>query len=1747
MKNGVISKALVGAVSSLTAVPVALGIYGGVMLANSGENHSEFVGYSGEQGLTAEELYNATNTFNYKGNPYEYSSNYEPEEYKYRKYDSYYTITENSNQRNGNIVSTGSPQMTVLTHGLNGGAFHWSNNGSSEFAYSDDSLITRLSTAYGDAQVYWAKMQSLDTFKLFDLSNPNNLDDLVYTYDNEAVTVSKLTSNSSHIIVVFEAYQDVKAGYNNQVYEELNYVISKLAYDIKCLNDGALPKLNLIGHSRGGITNLQYALDHPDLVDSMFGLGTPYLGSTTADTDIGKQIQNSKGRKDIVDKNIYRSYYNRWKKNKSLYQGIKAYSLGGYSTTEYLINTLKESDNQEIKGNVSNLQLSLLNAALNNLWNFVTLGIVEWLAPNHTELINTILYDVDNLKENPIGRLQLIDQGSDVRVYDNDLLVDLRSQLGVKYGLDYNFILYAKCFNKQDGGLSSPSMPAVVHNLEAQDPDFINYILRNIDLGNASGPLYRITGGNKACIIGYRGAFNEERFEFPREINGYPVTKIETEAFATALGKNVKEIVIPSSVEEIGKNAFAYCNFEQITFEKGSRLKKIEEGAFNNCTNLKKFNSLTDGVFAIPNQVEQIDRNAFFGTKASAVELPRSIGYLEKEAFSGLRGLTEFTVESGNAMYMTERGNLYNRDGWLMQYCTCKTDATFTMPVEVSGVEITSVAKSAFADTVSLETVNLTNVRTVDENAFRACKNLQTVTGEEVRYAEPNAFFDTAWYRNFDGEFFGIGKTLLKYCGTSSTVTVDGFLSIGAGAFAGNKSVEEIITGKELTYIGAMAFYGCENLKAVKLMRTGEVMGLGDFILSDWQNTALYVPYALYDEYQANGVWANYAEKIVAHAATVSFKSNGGSSCETIQISYNEPIEALPVPTRVGYRFTDWYDNAGFYGEPVRVADIWNTMEDSATLYAKWTAVEYYVDYRCTGGGFEGETDRYYTCEAGYTFANPVRAGYTFEGWYYDEAYTQIAGIRIPIGTIGDKTVYAKWSENEYSVLFDLNDDSQSPALLEGGNNTVLFDSDDFSFHVPERSGYRFNGWETPDGKTVTDETGNAVCKWSIAENTVLKASWTREKYFIKINTDGHITWLGANGFNDSQDESGIEYGSELGDYQRLKETFNAGKKSLRKGHKFDHFALHKDGEEEFTFWNGIVGDLGEDGAVIEIFACFVREINFTVILLGMDTDTGVVEGAFQDEITFPDAKPKKGYKFKYWVVADRTSNANFANSADLAIGSVFDYKKMPDLSFDREEDGTSIRLEAVYEAEQYHVSLFGKHTVPVVYDSYAQFDIPEEKTGYRFVGWYYTDSAGKREKITDENGNLLQPWHIDSDVQLKPEYSLVVYKIHYEPAGIVADRTYTIETPTFQLPTASKEGHRFISWYTDSSYTQSIDRIVRGTWGDKTLHAYFKEEFSVKFLNGDSIVQTSKLVLDEPIQMPSVTKEHYIGVWNDGTSDYAFGSAYTLKTKKDVTFHANWRGETYSITYHNAYDAHNNLSATIYAPQTYDYGKGVSFAGCTAQFPSSYNSQADYEFVGFYQDSGFINRYVNISETDSGNKDVYIKWRRIISHYYRSGLTTVTDKLDVKKKEDIASMPYDSIAIGFDKDTLYNDMVNKGIRYLIIDITMQMWEEDDGYQFIFICKGNTGDFINLTGTEKEPQGYKFETDGDYDEKSPKTLTLHFVLNIDELKGVDSLYIRYGASGFGNDTWCNKYMHINTQVVHCESDAKAVLNNTIIY
>ena len=123
---------------------------------------------------------------------------------------------------------------------------------------------------------------------------------------------------------------------------------------------------------------------------------------------------------------------------------------------------------------------------------------------------------------------------------------------------------------------------------------------------------------------------------------------------------NLKSITIPSTVTNIGENAFYGCsNLGTVTIE-GNSLKTIGTYAFYNCRNLETVtipNSVTSlgsdsfkncirlGTFTIPNNVETINNNIFQGcTNLTSVTIPNSVTSIGQTAFQGCTNLTSVTI-----------------------------------------------------------------------------------------------------------------------------------------------------------------------------------------------------------------------------------------------------------------------------------------------------------------------------------------------------------------------------------------------------------------------------------------------------------------------------------------------------------------------------------------------------------------------------------------------------------------------------------------------------------------------------------------------------------------------------------------------------------------------------------------------------------------------------------------------------------------------------------------------------------------------------------------------------------------------------------------------------------------------------------------------------------------------------------------------------------------------------------------------
>ena len=117
-------------------------------------------------------------------------------------------------------------------------------------------------------------------------------------------------------------------------------------------------------------------------------------------------------------------------------------------------------------------------------------------------------------------------------------------------------------------------------------------------------------------------------------------------------------------------------------------------------------------------------------------------------------------------------------------------------------------------------------------------------------------------------------------------------------------------------------------------------------------------------------------------------------------------------PTRDGYMFKGWY-----LGDE-RWSFIGYTVNENITLEARWAPVNgYAINYVLGGGTNSPENPSSYTIGSAFTFKDPTRAGYTFNGWYTSADYLEKM-LEVTPSTRGDIVLYARWTP---LVKYELN------------------------------------------------------------------------------------------------------------------------------------------------------------------------------------------------------------------------------------------------------------------------------------------------------------------------------------------------------------------------------------------------------------------------------------------------------------------------------------------------------------------------------------------------------------------------------------------------------------------------------------------------------------------------------------------------------------------------------------------------------
>lgn len=191
-------------------------------------------------------------------------------------------------------------------------------------------------------------------------------------------------------------------------------------------------------------------------------------------------------------------------------------------------------------------------------------------------------------------------------------------------------------------------------------------------------------------------------------------------------------------------------------------------------------------------------------------------------------------------------------------------------------------------------------------------------------------------------------------------------------------------------------------------------------------------------------VYAKWVQQV-----TVAFDSNGGTSVDPQAFDINAKATKPSDPTREGYRFDHWCvndecSNAGSCGDAFSF-DLSVTAD--ATVHAKWVK-QRTVIFSYDSAAVDVTGGSVVKVDHGVAVAEPIAAardGYTFYGWYANEACTTEYDFKAPV--TADITVYAKWVKNDcfvkvsgdvtYTVNGGASTDAGTDTTIEGGNTEV--------------------------------------------------------------------------------------------------------------------------------------------------------------------------------------------------------------------------------------------------------------------------------------------------------------------------------------------------------------------------------------------------------------------------------------------------------------------------------------------------------------------------------------------------------------------------------------------------------------------------------------------------------------------------------------------------------------------------------------
>lgn len=471
---------------------------------------------------------------------------------------------------------------------------------------------------------------------------------------------------------------------------------------------------------------------------------------------------------------------------------------------------------------------------------------------------------------------------------------------------------------------------------------------------------------------------------------------------------------------------------------------------------ITKYNG-TDTVVVIPSKINgvtvtTIGTDAFLGLNITSVTIPDSVTEIGSNAFAGCTNLTsvnyigdwsKLTIQSGNpAVEDAVNAQLFdfaftppdNTAVIVTNYKYNGAAADVTIPSRYQGKPVTTIGHAAFFNSAVTSVTIPDSVTSISDEAFINCPKLTNISiPNSVTY---------------------IGFSAFSSCTSLKSITLPSSLSFISGAlFLGCSQLTTIHIPVSVTSIGNNAFADCPSLMTVTYPGSK----------TQWDDIT---------KGRNSDVLENH---LICAMLEATFTADGESiSTQTIDRGgkFTEPA----APSKENHTFAGWYNGDEKFDFDADTTNAPNVLE----LVAKWEKSKYTVKFVSDHGSFADQTIEYGKLIETDKLTIPEVEGYTFDGWYADEAHKTKFDFSTAI--TGDTKVYAKWEKNA-PVLPDTYELNVSGAFVYVDGVDVTAPAGDTSLHLekdasvrlvadPDRmpSGMVFDRWTILNGALNADD-----------------------------------------------------------------------------------------------------------------------------------------------------------------------------------------------------------------------------------------------------------------------------------------------------------------------------------------------------------------------------------------------------------------------------------------------------------------------------------------------------------------------------------------------------------------------------------------------------------------------------------------------------------------------------------------------------